>query len=126
MSSWDRVLAISHFSDSAFTKMYSSTSSGHRPVREICQLRPAYLICTVVLVVTRVAFCFWDNKYISDLQDAAFGKVRQVVAERKSAIEAIAREMCNSVNDTISGRRIIEIVDSTPKDEVCIHTSSTP
>ena len=119
-------LGFSHFLDSAFTKMYSSTSSGYKPVREVCQLKPAYLISTVVLDVTRVVFCFLDNKYISDLQDAAFGKVRQLLAERKSAIEAIACEMCNSGNDTISGRRIIEIVDSTPKDEVCSHASSTP
>ena len=63
-------------------------------------------------------FSFFDDNCISDLQDAAFGKVKQMVAERKSAIEAIAREMCTSGNDTISGRRIVEIVDSTPKDEI--------
>ena len=41
-----------------------------------------------------------------------------MVAERRTAIEKVAEEMCASSNDTISGKRIVEIVDSTGLDAV--------
>ena len=41
-----------------------------------------------------------------------------MVAERRTAIEKVAQEMCASSNDTISGKRIVEIVDSTGLDVV--------
>ena len=41
-----------------------------------------------------------------------------MVRERRTAIEQIAEEMCSTGNDTIYGRRIVEIIESTALDEV--------
>lgn len=49
-----------------------------------------------------------------------------MVKQRKTAIEKVAQEMCSAGNDTISGRRIVEIVDSTPLDDIMIDEPEVP
>ncbi len=55
-----------------------------------------------------------QEAYILQLLQAAHAKARRLVTERRSAIEAIAEEMCGTSDDTISGSRIVELIETTP------------
>ena len=55
-----------------------------------------------------------QEAYILQLMQAAHDKARRLVTERRSAIEAVANEMCGTSDDTISGSRIVELVETTP------------
>lgn len=51
--------------------------------------------------------------YILQLLRAAHDKARRIVTERRHAIEKVAAEMCRGSDDTISGAKIVEIIEST-------------
>lgn len=54
------------------------------------------------------------EEYIQELQTAAHSKALRIVRERRPTIERVADEMCSSSDDTISGSRIVDIIESTP------------
>ena len=55
-----------------------------------------------------------QEAYILQLMQAAHDKARRLVTERRSAIEAVANEMCGTSDDTILGSRIVELVETIP------------
>lgn len=55
-----------------------------------------------------------QEAYILQLMQAAHAKARRLVTERRSAIEAVANEMCGTSDDTISGSRIVELIETIP------------
>ena len=55
--------------------------------------------------------------YILELLQAAHDKARRIIRERQPAIEAVAAEMCRTSDDTISGARMVEIIETTPVQE---------
>lgn len=52
--------------------------------------------------------------YIRRMQDHAYRQALELVKARRPVIEAVAEEMYTSSNETVSGARIIELLDSTP------------
>lgn len=59
-----------------------------------------------------------QEAYILQLMQAAHGKAKRLVTERRPAIEAIANEMCGTSDDTISGIRIVELIENAPTQPV--------
>lgn len=55
-----------------------------------------------------------QEAYILQLMRAAHDKAKRLVLERRSAIERVAKEICESSDDTISGTRIVQIIESAP------------
>ncbi|KAL4436128.1 hypothetical protein ABPG77_005576 [Micractinium sp. CCAP 211/92] len=54
---------------------------------------------------------------ILDLQQRAYEAALRMVSQRRSVIRQVARELCENSDETVLGKRIVELLKSTPLDE---------
>lgn len=62
------------------------------------------------------------DENILKLQKTAYARAWKLVHQRRSVIETVAKELCTSVDETVSGERLVELLESTPLGEFEIAT----
>ena len=51
---------------------------------------------------------------ILQLQTAAYDQAKRLIRQRKSAIEQLAGELMGDPQETVQGRRIVEVIETSP------------
>lgn len=64
------------------------------------------------------------DEEIVTLQKGAYKRAWQLVHERRKVIEQVAEELCSNSDETVSGERIVELLENTPLEPVDPQSSS--
>ena len=79
-----------------------SSPSQSRLAYQLCHNTNIVIIITVIIMVIKC----W-------LQVAAYDQAKQLVWQRKAAIEKLAAELTSDPQETVQGKRIVEVIETT-------------